>query len=277
MNILIIQEKGRHKENQEFRECECLGRALVKIGHEVTICGLNYDQEYPGPDVDAIIVLENTCMDWMPDLSKWKCPKVFWSIDAHMGMSRHQGFVDRVKPDILFVSSPDYVSKFKNVEDKIWLPNCYPSDLIDRVEVENKHDVGYCGSWATRKRFLVGLSRKRPIRFNINVLGSGMVAAINSYKIHLNMNIADDLNYRTFETAGCGTFLLTNETPGLQGCFGDRIKTYTDTDDCLNKIAYYLHEYTERNHYAYEAYKWASEFHTYDVRASEIIAHLEEL
>lgn len=277
MNILIIQEKGRHKENWEFRECECLGRALKRLKHDVTICGLNYDTEYPKSDVDAVIVLENTCMDWMPDMSKYKCPKVFWSIDSHMGMSKHQGFVDRVEPDILLVSSVNHVKKFKNVENKFWMPNCYPADLIGKVPVENKYDVGFCGSWATRKRFLVGLSRERPIRFNIGALGSHMVAAINSYKIHLNMNIADDLNYRTFETAGCGTFLLTNETPGLKRCFGNAIITYKDTEDCLRLIDYYLENELDRESLAYEARKWAEKWHTYDNRAKEIVDRLWKL
>jgi spore maturation protein CgeB len=41
------------------------------------------------------------------------------------------------------------------------------------------------------------------------VLGDKMVEAINSYKIHLNANIGSDINYRNFETLGCGTVLAT--------------------------------------------------------------------
>ena len=35
-----------------------------------------------------------------------------------------------------------------------------------------------------------------------------MVDAINSYYIHFNRNIGDDINYRTFETTGCKTLLF---------------------------------------------------------------------
>ena len=37
-----------------------------------------------------------------------------------------------------------------------------------------------------------------------------MVKAINSYVIQMNRNHSYDVNYRNFETIGCGTVLLTN-------------------------------------------------------------------
>ena len=43
-----------------------------------------------------------------------------------------------------------------------------------------------------------------------------MVKAINSYKIHFNRNHSKDINYRTFETLGCQTVLVTNNTDRLK-------------------------------------------------------------
>ena len=37
-----------------------------------------------------------------------------------------------------------------------------------------------------------------------------MVDSINSYKIHWNHNLSNDINYRNFETIGCGIPLITN-------------------------------------------------------------------
>ena len=90
-----------------------------------------------------------------------------------------------------------------------------------------------------------------------------MVNAINSYKIHFNKNIADDINYRTFETTGCGTFLLTNYTPGLEKLFdiGKEIVVYNDLNDLDNKVKYYLENEEERT----------KKDHTYFERAKMLI------
>jgi spore maturation protein CgeB len=54
------------------------------------------------------------------------------------------------------------------------------------------------------------LNSKYNLKLDIFVIGDKMVEVINSYKCHFNKNIANDINYRSFETIGCGTILLTN-------------------------------------------------------------------
>jgi spore maturation protein CgeB len=49
-----------------------------------------------------------------------------------------------------------------------------------------------------------------PFKIDIDVRGQNMIDAIRSYKIHFNKNISVDVNYRNFETMGCGTLLLTD-------------------------------------------------------------------
>ncbi len=79
------------------------------------------------------------------------------------------------------------------------------------------------------------------MRRDIWVLGEAMVRAVNSYHVHFNRNVADDINSRTFETTGCGTMLLTNYTPGLEQLFkiGEEIVVYRDLDDLRHKARYY--------------------------------------
>ena len=48
------------------------------------------------------------------------------------------------------------------------------------------------------------------LKKDIFVLGEDMVKAINSYDIHFNYNVSNDINYRNFETIGCRTVLLTD-------------------------------------------------------------------
>ena len=72
-----------------------------------------------------------------------------------------------------------------------------------------------------------------------------MVKAINTYKCHFNLNIANDINYRSFETIGCGTMLLTNYNPiyeelgfiNQNNClFYNNINDLTEKINNLNQI-----------------------------------------
>ena len=105
-----------------------------------------------------------------------------------------------------------------------------------------------------------------------------MVNTINSYKIHLNCNISNDINYRTFETCGCGTMLLTNYTPGLEKLFdiGKEIVVYESIEDLDNKVKYYLENEDERNMIAETGYQRAKKDHTYFERAKKLIDIINE-
>jgi spore maturation protein CgeB len=105
-----------------------------------------------------------------------------------------------------------------------------------------------------------------------------MVDAINSYKIHLNCNIADDINYRTFETTGCGTFLLTNYTPGLERLFdiGKEIVIYDSIEDLDSKVKYYLENDKEREEIALAGYNRSRREHTYLERSKKLIEIINE-
>jgi len=105
-----------------------------------------------------------------------------------------------------------------------------------------------------------------------------MVRSINSYKIHFNKNIRDDINYRTFETCGCNTLLLTNYTPNLEKLFeiGKEIVVYNDLDDLYEKVKYYLSNEKERAEIADLGYKRAKKDHTYYERSKKIIEIINE-
>ena len=100
-----------------------------------------------------------------------------------------------------------------------------------------------------------------------------MVRAINSYKIHINCNISDDINYRTFETTGCGTFLITNYTPGLEKLFdiGKEIVVYESIEDLDSKVKYYLENEEEREKIAKAGYEKSVKNHTYYERCKMFI------
>jgi len=89
----------------------------------------------------------------------------------------------------------------------------------------------------------INLLKKRfNLKTDIWVLGDAMVNVVNSYKIHWNRNISNDINYRSFETIGCGTVLCTNANKqylDLGFVDGENCILYTDTQDMIVKLKFY--------------------------------------
>lgn len=278
MKIVIIQEAGRHERNKNFRESLNLHRALSKIeGVESKIWGLNYPEfEKPFSEIekwaDVIFIIENYTSQWMPikEISFSKKIKVFWSIDSHVVLQQHQQLCKILNIDILLNSTEYYLPMFNGlVKESHWFPNCYPDDLMFPLNIEKSVDIGFCGNILNRGHVIDSLNHLG-IKKDIFVIGDDMVKSINSYKIHLNCNISNDINYRTFETTGCNTLLLTNYTPGLEKLFeiDKEVVTYRSISELQEKAKFYLDNPSERNKISQLGYEKSKSSHTYFNRAS---------
>lgn len=216
MKILLIQENGRHDANRNYRECFCLQRAFVKLGHTCDVWGLGHPNFGQTPDwnsYDWIINLENYDeRGWVPSLKQVKGVKKFlWSIDAHCrGEAVYERTFSEGNYDVLLHSTKDFVKR----DYHKWFPNAFDDTLIKPIEgIEKKHLIGFCGNWVNRRPILEWLRDNHGLHLDIFVIGNDMVRAVNQYRCQFNLNIANDINYRSFETIGCGTLLLTNYNP----------------------------------------------------------------
>jgi len=285
MKIVIIQESGRHEKNKNFRESLCLHRALSRIEEvESKVWGLNYpDFNMSFSEIeewaDVIFIIENYTPEWLPvsQIANSKKLKIFWSIDSHYFgvLEKHKNLCKLLGVDILLNSTESYLPNFDGlVKKSYWFPNSYPDEVIFPKDIEKTTDVGFCGNDRPEIHYL----DKFKIKKDLFVIGDDMVNAINSYKIHFNKNISDDINYRTFETTGCGTFLLTNYTPGLEKLFdiGKEIVVYNDLNDLDNKVRYYLDNEEEREKIAKSGYERSKKDHTYYERAKKLIKIINE-
>lgn len=287
MNFLFIQEAGRHEANKRFRESLCLKSAMNRLdGHSAEVWGLNYPQfdQFDERErwADVIFVLENYTHQWLPidKIRQSKKLKVFWSIDSHCVLQMHRELCDKLRPDIHLNSTERYLPYFKDLAGRtLWFPNAYPKDLIMPLDGARKlYDFGFCGTLHDDRRgVLDALSEFKPKLDNF-VIGEEMVKAINSYRIHFNKSIGDDINYRTFETLGCGTFLITNQTDGLEKLFdiGKDLVTWRDVDDLRTKVRHYLHNPEERVAIERKGHETALSRHTYDARCEYLLRVLSE-
>jgi hypothetical protein len=286
MRISIIQEAGRHDKNKDFREALNLHRSLSKIdGVESKVWGLNYpdfDTQFSEIEEwsDVIFIIENYTSTWLPikEISESNKLKIFWSIDSHCVLQQHQYLCQLLKIDILLNSTESYIPNYNGlVKKSYWFPNAYPDDLMKPLDIDKTIDIGFCGNVLNRGHIIDSLD-KYDIKKDIFVIGDDMVNAINSYKIHLNFNISNDINYRTFETCGCKTMLLTNYTPGLERLFdiGKEIVVYTSIEDLDNKVKYYLENDNERGMIAEAGYQRVKREHTYFERSKKLVEIINE-
>ena len=93
----------------------------------------------------------------------------------------------------------------------------------------------------------------------------------NGREIHIDQGAAWSLGPRAYEIAGCGAFQLCDDTRGeLTAVFGDTVATYTDADDLLSKVDYYLTHRREREDMAMTAHERVADC-TFAHRAREIV------
>ena len=241
MKILVIQENGRHEANRKYRECFSLQRAFTSLGHTCEVWGLNHSNYQHTPDwnsYDIIINIENYDeIGWVPSLKTVTKPKKFlWSIDAHCrGENVYEKTFAEGNYDILLHSTKDFVTK----DYHVWFPNAFDDSLIKPLDIEKTHDLGFCGNWVNRRPILEWLQENHGLHLDIFVIGDDMVKAINGYRCHFNLNIANDINYRSFETIGCGTLLLTNYNPQYEELGfvdGKNCLMYRSNEELVNKI-----------------------------------------
>lgn len=220
LNILLIQEKSRNIINVAFRECCCLQRAFASLNEKAEIWGLGWDNFDKLPDFnsyDLIINMENYGDAWLPDLSEIHNPlKMLWTIDSHTrGLDPYIKIFNKGKYDVLLQSTKDFVSLDPN-QKSIWFPNSFDDSLFRSTDW-NKKDffIGFCGSLMNRRPYLKRLQNwfGKDYKEDIWVLGPDMISAIQRNKINFNVNIANDINFRSFETLGVGSVLCSNENP----------------------------------------------------------------
>ena len=278
MKILIIQENGRHSQNQNFRECHNFKRSFDRIGVESTVWGLGHENfsepfEKFYEESDVIFIIENYEVNgWIPDISKSNKFKVFWSIDSHCNPAGNQHTANKHKVDLVLNSIESDQSLFNGFNTK-YFPNAYPSDLIKPIgDINKEHFLGFCGTPFPERESIIN-SIENDLTLNVKkdfwVLGDDMVNSINSYKIHLNKTIKNDINYRVFETLGCGTCLLTNDVENINTFFTDMVDivTYSNYNELIDKINFL----NKNQHVIDEISKKGLENvlnnHTYDNRA----------
>ncbi len=283
MKILIIQENSRKKESVHLRECNSLKFWFNALGVEAECWGKGHDNfvkpfyEF-AEKFDFIFCLENYDNGWLPDLSKINAYKIFWSIDSHCALQEHLSLARLVNFNLHLNSTPSYMNHFEPYsEECLWFPNAIDQRYFRPKNVDKDTNVGFIGSMiADRSKVCPTLERLVGLKSYTNIIGEDYINLINSFHIGFNKSIADDINYRIFETTSCHVPLVTNYVPDLEKLFSldDEIVVYNNLKEAIGAITWLFNDSQARNHVASMGYKRTIENHTYMHRCLTVIENL---
>ena len=227
MKIIIIQTAGEHDgsthycKNNYLRECLSLKYAFEKCGWEVDVWGKRHKNFFNLPkfeDYDYLLNLENYEMNWLPNFEKIKGPiKIQWIIDLHVQHPTIYGLISK-NMDIILHSTKSLMEKYKKLfptKQHIWFPNGYDDRYLYNKQIERTKNMIFIGNICNRRDLLFYTKDKCNMAC-YNITGEQMINMINSAKINFNKSVSVDVNYRNFETLGCGTCLLTNHLDELE-------------------------------------------------------------
>lgn len=178
-----------------------------------------------------------------------------------------------------FFTTPDVYGEMKyreiGLHHAIHFPFGCNEQIFHKTDVPKKYDVSFVGGWHPYREWLIKRLEKNGI--NVEVAGyrwpngeidqAGMVRMFNESRINLNLSNSapwdarylmsspralinrirskkniEQMKARIFEVNGCGSFQLSYYVEGLESCYdiNREVGVYTDPDDLVEKVKFYL-------------------------------------
>ncbi|MFC2171769.1 glycosyltransferase [Acidobacteriota bacterium] len=228
---------------------------------------------------------------------------VNWYPDPLLDLNSHDVLPAIGKYDHLFFKERNIIRHLKKLgfENVQYLPHCTDAEIHHRIELteeltaEYGCDIAIAGDmYPFRVAFLERLAgldlkiygfgwdrldRSHSLRARWHggsVYGRKLTQALNAARIVLNVHIYGEcfgVNQRTFHTAGCGAFQLTDARPDLEEFFepGRDIIVYRTAGELEALIKDFLPKDRERNEIGLNAMKKVHARHTFLHRMKELL------
>jgi glycosyltransferase involved in cell wall biosynthesis len=145
-------------------------------------------------------------------LEKYSIPKVWYAVDVHLHHNWYKHYA--VLFDKVFCAQKNYVDIMSTyTPDVEWLPVFYLGAHTNFVPwTQRKHFISFVGSMdGTKNPQRVALfDQIKRLGIEVNIISGPYEPVYSISKIVINQSVANDLNLRFFEAAGCGALLITD-------------------------------------------------------------------
>lgn len=235
-----------------------------------------------GWEPDLYLWVETGIGSIPPDLREHSLPKVCYLIDSHIHFERHQEIARHF--DFVFLAQKACVEPMKaaGCERVFWLPLACDPEIHGNGIQRELYDVGFVGSvtpaHVRRKRLLDKIRRHFSLYCDRKFMDE-MAAAFSRCRIVFNEAVNDDLNMRVFEVLCSGSLLITDSAPGsgLTDLFQDNEHLIVFSEETLvERIQYFLDRPDKRHQIARMGRREALARHTYNHRAKQLLATLDD-
>lgn len=238
-----------------------------------------------GFDPDAMIFFEGGSMRLLPDTTT--CPGLmtgWYAIDTHMDFAKHVR-IGRLF-DHTFVAQHEYVERLvaNGVSEVEWLPLAFSPDILPPHVPARDTDIAYVGSdnsrlHPERSAMLAALAAAFPAHRFGRATPREMGEIYSRARIVFNRAVNNDINMRVFEAMGAGAVLVTDRVVdnGMEALFDEGIHylTYKDRNDLISVVSSLLADTARLRAIGEAAQAQIMERHTYQHRADQILAKLQ--
>jgi O-antigen biosynthesis protein len=173
-------------------------------------------------------------------------PAAWWAIDTHLNFDWCRK--KAADFDFVFAAQRDGAERLRQagIASAQWLPLACDPAVHHKHRRKKRYNVCFVGNLfpGARSQLVDLIARQVPDIFVGRCYFDEMAKTYSASRIVFNRSIANDVNMRVFEALACGSLLLTNDLAGngQAELFKDgvHLATYTQADELLDKIAYYL-------------------------------------
>lgn len=216
-------------------------------------------------------------------------------------------FLRNFKPyDLIITSFPHFIDKFKEMGISAeYLQLCFEPFVLKKIPKQKRtYDATFIGGISRVHKKGFKLLNQLTERTKIDIWGYGkeeldpksklyqyhhgeawgrdMYKLMLQSKITINRHIDVAENYannmRLYEATGCGAMLITDKKDNLGSIFqvGKEVVSYTNVDDLVDKIKYYLRYDKEREKIAKAGQKRTLADYTYEVRMKQLLEIIQK-
>jgi hypothetical protein len=248
---------------------------------------MEIDHFYPTGDISPFGIYDlNIHVDWGEDgltsvlpYQPIESPKpmAYWASDTHLGYPYR--LKTAKKSDFVFCAQKRAVEEMKRdgISNPIWLPHAFEPQAYPKGSLlTKKYDICFVGNINSKNRedALDKLFSEFPNFYFGQALFNDAADRFSESKIVFNISMLDDINMRTFEVMGSGSFLMTNWIPTIEELFedGKHLVLYRSLEEMVDKAKYYLDHDEERERIAQAGYEEVMKRHTIQHRVDVILS-----
>jgi spore maturation protein CgeB len=182
--------------------------------------------------------------------------------------------------DHVFLYHRNYVARFADHPPGHvhWLPYACDLEMFKPSGVARDLEIAFIGQLFDdsheRRRIVGRLSERWRMNEQRLYLQDEIPGIYSRAKIVVNLPLADDLNFRTFEALSCGALLLTRRIAnGQELLFKEDVHyvAFDDEPELFAKVEHYLSHEAERARIADQGHAEVVAFHGLDVRLRQLL------